>query len=150
MLMMIEKGIRGGICQAIHWYAKANNKYIKNYEKKKSSYEFRCKKRNACERLYIKKKLSKFDEYFIKSYDEDSDKGYIFEIDAEYPKTLRSLHSDHTLLAERMKLKNATSLLVIYMTKNYVVHIRSLKQALNHGLILTNVHKKLHIIKKHS
>ena len=36
------------------------------------------------------------------------------------------------------------------MTKNYVVHIRSLKQVLNHGLILKNVHKKLNIIKKHS
>ena len=33
MLLMVEKGIRGGICQAIHWHAKANNKYMKNYNK---------------------------------------------------------------------------------------------------------------------
>ena len=39
MLLMIEKGIRGGICQATHWYAKANNKYMKNYNKNiESSY----------------------------------------------------------------------------------------------------------------
>ena len=39
MLLMIEKGISGGMCQAIHRYAKANNKYVKNYDKNiESSY----------------------------------------------------------------------------------------------------------------
>ena len=37
MLLMVEKGIRGGICHAIHRYAKANNKYMKNYDKNKDS-----------------------------------------------------------------------------------------------------------------
>ena len=36
---MIEEGIRGGICNAVHRYAKANNKYMKSYDKcKESSY----------------------------------------------------------------------------------------------------------------
>ena len=34
---MVEKGIGGGLCHAIHRYAKANNKYIKNYDKSKES-----------------------------------------------------------------------------------------------------------------
>ena len=37
MLLMVEKGIKGGICHAIHRYAKANNKYMKNYDKNKES-----------------------------------------------------------------------------------------------------------------
>ena len=37
MLLMVEKGIRGGICHAIHRYAKANNKYMKNYNEDEES-----------------------------------------------------------------------------------------------------------------
>ena len=37
MLLMVEKGIRGGICHAIHRYAKANNNYMRNYDKNNES-----------------------------------------------------------------------------------------------------------------
>ena len=37
MLLMVEKGIRDGICHAIHRYAKANKKYMKDYVKHKES-----------------------------------------------------------------------------------------------------------------
>ena len=37
MLLMVEKGIRGEICHAIHRYAKANNKYMKDYDRNKES-----------------------------------------------------------------------------------------------------------------
>ena len=40
MLLMVEKGIRGGICHSIYRYAKANNKYMKNYDKNKESSYF--------------------------------------------------------------------------------------------------------------
>ena len=33
MLLIVEKGVRGGICHSVHRYAKANNKYMKNYDK---------------------------------------------------------------------------------------------------------------------
>ena len=40
------------------------------------------------------KNFTKIDEYFIKSYDEDSDKGYILKVDVGYPKNLHDLHCD--------------------------------------------------------
>ena len=55
--------------------------------------------------LNEKKKVYKFDEDFIKNYDEDSNKGYILEIDVEYPKNLHYLHSDLPVSSERMKTK---------------------------------------------
>ena len=48
--------------------------------------------------------MLKFNEGFIKNYDKDSDKGYIFEVDIEHPKNLYNLYSDFTFLPERMKI----------------------------------------------
>ena len=83
-----------------------------------------------------KKNMSKLNEEFIKNYDEDSDKGYILEVDVKYPKNLHGLHKDLPFLPERMKIACC-----LYDKKSYVVHIRSLKQALNYGLILKKVHR---------
>ena len=86
--------------------------------------------------------ISKFDEEFIKNYDENSDKGYILEVDVEYPKDLYKLHSDLPFLPERMKLNKCDKLTCTTHNKeNHVVHIRALKQALNHGLKLTKMHR---------
>ena len=46
--------------------------------------------------------LSIFTEDFIKNYDENSDKGYIFEVDIEYPINIHMQHSDLPFLSERM------------------------------------------------
>ena len=57
----------------------------------------------------MEKNVSKFEKDFIKNYDEDSDKGYILEVDTEYPKNLLILQSDLPFLSVRMKIKNSIS-----------------------------------------
>ena len=49
----------------------------------------------------MEKNVSKFDEDFIKNYDEDNHKGYILEVDIEYPKIVLNLHSDLPFLPEK-------------------------------------------------
>ena len=84
----------------------------------------------------MEKSVSKFDDEFIKNYDEDSNKRYILEVDAEYPKNLHNLHSDLPFLSERIKIKKCNRVVCnLCDKKEYVVVIRALKQALNHGLI---------------
>ena len=64
MLLMAEKGIRGRICQAIHRYGKANNKYMKNYDKNTtSSHVFRCK-----QFVWMSQKLPVNGFKWVKSY----------------------------------------------------------------------------------
>ena len=83
------------------------------------------------------KNLSKFDERFIKDYDENSNKEYILEVVIKYQKKLFNLLSDLPFLPERIKIKKCNKLVYNNHDKeNYVVHMRSLKQALNHGSIL--------------
>ena len=74
---MVEKGIRGGICHAIHRYAKANNRYIKNYDKNKESsyiqyldasnlYGWAMSQKLILDGFKWKKNMLKFNEKFIK------------------------------------------------------------------------------------
>ena len=143
MLLMFEKGIRGAMCQAICWYAKANNKYINNYNKNKESSYLEYLDANNLYGWAVSKKLPiggfkwldkddilKFNDELIKKYDENSDIGYIFEVDVEYPKHIRMLHSDLPFLPERMKINNSAKLsCIVEDKKNYAVHIVALKQA---------------------
>ena len=79
--------------------------------------------------------VSKINEKVIKNYDEDSDKGYIFEVDVNYSKRLHDLHSDLPFLPERMKIDKCKKLVCnLHDKKRYVLHIRSLKQALKTGV----------------
>ena len=79
----------------------------------------------------------------------DRDKGYILEVDVEYPKKFFNLHSDLPFLAERTKIEKCNKLVCnLYDKKWYVVHISVLKQALNHGLILKQVHRVIQFNQK--
>ena len=163
ILMMFEKGIRGGICKAICRYAKANYKYMKNYNNKNSilSYLVYLDGNNLygwamLQMLpvdnfkWVKKDdLTKFDEKFIKNSDQNSHKGYLLEVDVEYPKNLHKVYNDLPFLSERMKINKCSKLrYTLYDKESYVVHIRALKQALNKGLILKKLHKVIQFDQK--
>ena len=95
------------------------------------------------------KKIVKINEDFIKNYDENSNKGYILEVDVKYSKNWFNLHKDLPFLAEWKKIEICNKFVCnIHDKENYVVHIKSLKQALNHRLILKNVHRIIHFNQK--
>ena len=152
---MAEKGIRGGICHSIHQYAKANNKYMKNYNKNEESSYIQYLDANNLYGWAMSKKLSangfkwldsdeinEINEEFIKNYNENDNKGYILEVDIKYPKRLHELHSDLSFLSERMKVDKCNKLVCnLFSKKKYITHINSLKQVLNHGLKLKKIHR---------
>ena len=154
LLLIIEKGIRGGICQSTYRYAKANNRYMKNYNKNiEPSFIEYLDANNLygwamSEKLPVngfkwieQKNLSKFSEDFIKNYDENGNIGYFLELDIDYPKELFNLYKDLPFLPESKKVNKVKKLLCsIEDKKKNVIHIRALKQALNHRLVLKKVH----------
>ena len=100
MLLTVEKGIRGGICTTIHRYAKAKNKFMKDYDKNKESSYLKYWDVNNTYGWVMSQKLpvnrfewiettSPFNEDFIKNYNEESDEGYFLESEVQYPEKLQ-------------------------------------------------------------
>ena len=139
MLWMVEEGIRGGICHSIHTYAKANNEYINNYDENEESSYIQYLDANNFYGWAMSQKLPvnnfkwiedafKINEDFIKSYYENSKKGYILEVNVKYPEKLHDLHSDLPFLPRRIKIEKCKKLVCdLHNKKKYVVHIKSLK-----------------------
>ena len=150
---MVEEGIRGGICHDIQRYAHANNKYMNDYDKKKKSSYIQYLDANNLYGKVITEKLpvrgfrwmediSKIDEDFVTVYNKNDNKGYILDVDVDYPSKLQNLHSDLPFLPERMVINNTKKLVCnLNDKKNYIGHVNVLKQALDHGLKLRKVHR---------
>lgn len=102
----------------------------------------------------VKTSFSNADE--IVKLADDSEYGYIFEVDLQYPKNLHATHNDFPFCAEKRTLpqevfdiigikpnKIDKLLLTLYDKENYIIHYRMLKLALQHGLVLKKVHRVL-------
>ena len=140
--IMTEKGIRGGICNTTHHYAKANNKYMRDYDKNRELSYFNYCDVNDLYGWEMSQKLptfnfelvedsSQFNEDFVKNYDEKDEVGCILEVDVKYPKELYEPHSDLPFLQERKKFgkvdKLVTSLAVFGKTMENVRNYKDIK-----------------------
>ena len=121
MLLMIEEGIRDEICHAVHRYANANNRYMKDYDESKESLYIQYLDANNLYSAAISEKLpmngfkwvndiSGINKKFVKSYDKTSSKGYILEVDVDYPSKLHKLHSNMPFSPERIKIDKTQKL----------------------------------------
>ena len=128
MLLMVEKGMRGEIIHSICRYARANEKYMKDYDKNKESsylqywdvnnlYGWATLLKVPVNNFEWIKDTSQFNEDLIKNYNEESGEGYIFEDDIQYPEKLHEHHNHLLFLPERMKIEKKKSLWLIYMIK---------------------------------
>ena len=115
MYEMIEKGLRGGMCQVSHKQAIANNKYMEDYydETKPSNY-INYLDANNLYGLAMSQKLpigtlkwakKKLTEQEIKEWNENNEHAFILEVDLEYPNHLHDEHSDYPLAPENLNVQ---------------------------------------------
>ena len=151
MLMMFERGIRGGITHISKRYAEANNKYMKDYNPNKPSSFIPYLDANG---LYAWAMSQKLPTHGFKWIDvdktsvmkllekKDTNQGYIFEVDLDYPKSLWKSHNDYPLAPERIKIDKTDKLICSFLPKkHYVLHYKNLKQYLEEEMILKKVHR---------
>ena len=153
MLLMFERGIRGGITQAVHRYASANNPYMEEYDKNKDTNYLQYLDAKNLYGWAMSQSLPTGEFRWINcdSWDpvrlvnmisREKDYGYLLEVNVKYQKELHDLHNDIPFMCSKMKINGVEKLIPnLYDKKKYVIHIRALKQAIDHGLILEKIHR---------
>ena len=158
MLLMFEKGIRGGISIISNRYGKANNKYMKKFNKKKLNKFLMYLDANNLYGWAMSQKLPThgfkwlssgemeklFNNQIVQVWEKIP---CILEVDLEYPKKLHDLHNDYPLCPERVKCGNVEKLIPnLRDKKNYVIHYKNLIQCLKLGMKLKKIHRGIKFV----
>ena len=154
--MFIERGIRGGVSQCSNRFSDANNKYMPDFDKAQESKYIMYFDANNLYGFAMEKPLptggfrwlsdEELQNVQINLLQEDSPKGWIFEVDLEYPQDIHDDHKDLPFCPEHSTppgSKQKKLLTTLYDKDRYVIHYLTLKQALKHGLRLKKIHKAL-------
>ena len=152
MLLMFERGIRGGITQSVHSRAKANNPYMgdKFNPNEKTNYLQYLDANN----LYVwamSQPLPTGDFKWVEVKPGEisklaklENKGYLLEVDVKYPKELHDSHNDLPFMCKKLKINGVEKLVLnLFDKKKYVIHIRALDQVLKHGLVLEKIRRAI-------
>ena len=152
MLLMFERGIRGGITQSVNRWAKANNPHMgSEFIPNKPTRYLQYLDANNLYGWEMSQPLptSGFKWVDIKPGEirklaKCKSKGYILEVDVCYPRELHDSHNDLPFMCECMKINGVERLIPnLFEKKRFVIHIRALDQALKHGLILEKIHRAI-------
>ena len=147
MLLMYEKGIRGGVSMISNRYAKANNKYMGDkFDSNKPSKYIQYLDANNLYGWAMSKPLPTHGFKWMKDNELNvwEKTPCILEVDLEYPKELHDLHNDYPLAPEQIEVNKTKKLIPnLWNKKNYIIHYENLKQCLNLGLKITRIHRGL-------
>ena len=149
---MFERGIRGGITQSVHRWAAANNPYMDEYDSSKPTRYLQYLDANNLYGWAMSQplptgrfkwiKCNEDPNKFVERIASKKDHGYLLEVDVSYPKELHNQHNDLSFMCTKMKINGVEKLIPnLYYKCKYVIHIRALKQALDHGLVLEHIHR---------
>ena len=145
MLLMVEKGIRGGVSMVSNRYGKANNKYMGDkFNSNEPSKYIQYLDANNLYGWAMSRHLPTHGFKWMKTSELETWELHscILEVDLEYPKKLHDLHNDYPLAPEQIVVNKFEKLIPnLWNKKNYVIHYENLKQYLNLGLKLTNIHR---------